>query len=118
MSQIKNRVSQNIQSSEDKVIEQEKSNARKNLNHEKFFLGAAFLSVYKDLFNNENIHPTNALLDMIKVYAIYQLNAQHNSALPNLFEKYRHLQAFADLENKLTEISLDPRNPANKKFNS
>lgn len=117
ISQIKNRVSQNIQSSEDKAIEQEKFNARKNLNHEKFFLGGAFLSVYKELFNNENIHPTNALIDMIKVYAIYQFNAQHNSALPKVFEQYRHLQAFADLENKLTEISLDPRNPANKKVN-
>lgn len=118
LTQIKNTVAKNTQSSEDKASQQEKNKDRKKVNNEKFFLGGAFVSIYKELFNNENLHPTNALIDMIKVYAIHQFNAPHEQDITKLFAKYIHIPPFTELNEKLTKIALDPRNPVNQKVSS
>lgn len=118
LNQIKNTVAQNTQSSEDKADKQEKNKERKKMNHEKFFLGGAFLSLYKELVNNEHIHPTNALIEMIKLYAIHQFNAQHEHDITELFARYIHIPPFTELNEKLTKIALDPRNPVNQKVSS
>lgn len=111
---IKNSVSKNMVSPEDKTHEQEKIKARKTLNNEKFFLGGAFLSLYREFFSDESPSSTDALSIMIKVFYIYKFNAQHDPKLANLFEKYRHLPPFLALENKLDGIKSDSRNPMNK----
>ncbi len=94
--------------------DQSKITERKKLNHEKFFLGGALLSLRDFLNPKLDKDPTEIFIEMCKIYLMHTIFLHDSEQLIAAFHQNQHLPVLDEVSSKLHEIQNDPRNPFKK----
>lgn len=94
--------------------DQTKRTQRKKLNHEKFFIGGALLSLLYFLNPKLDKDPTEIFIEMCKIYLMHTTFLHDHEQLIAAFHQNQHLSILDEVSSKLYEIQNDPRNPFQK----
>lgn len=94
--------------------DQSKRIERKKINHQKYFIGSAFLALREYLNPRLDKEPTEIFIEMCKIYLMHTTFLHDHEQLITSFQQNQHLPILDEVSSKLYEIQNDPRNSLKK----